>query len=58
LALRYKKLFGSIRVGPSGDMLYEIDTYLTQINTGVIDDDYINSRFKKYLKALYRMAKK
>lgn len=52
LALRYKELFGSTSVGPGGDVPYEIDTYLTEINTGVIDADYMNSRFKKYLKAL------
>ena len=33
-------------------MPYEIDAYLTEINTGVIDADYMNSRFKKYIKAL------
>ena len=31
---------------------YEIDSYLTEINTGVIDASYMNSRFKKYIKAL------
>lgn len=34
------------------DVPYEIDAYLTEINTGVIDADYMNSRFKKYIKAL------
>ncbi|MDF2800392.1 MAG: type restriction enzyme protein [Anaerocolumna sp.] len=52
MALRYKELFGSTSGGPGGDVPYEIDTYLTEINTGVIDADYMNSRFKKYLKAL------
>lgn len=52
LALRYKELFGSTSVGPGGDVPYEIDTYLTEINTGVIDANYMNSRFTKYLKAL------
>ena len=33
-------------------MPYEIDTWLTEINTGVIDAEYMNSRFRKYLKAL------
>ena len=33
-------------------MPYEIDSYLTEINTGVIDANYMNSRFKKYIKAL------
>ena len=53
LALRYKELFS----GGSGgagieDVPYEIDSYLTEINTGVIDANYMNSRFKKYIKAL------
>ena len=53
LALRYKELFA----GGSGgdgveDVPYEIDSYLTEINTGVIDANYMNSRFKKYIKAL------
>jgi type I restriction enzyme R subunit len=52
LALRYKELFGSTSFGTGGDVPYEIDTYLTEINTGVIDANYMNSRFKKYLKAL------
>ncbi len=53
LALRYKELFGGSGVGPGGgDVPYEIDTHLTEINTGVIDADYMNSRFRKYLKSL------
>lgn len=52
LALRYKELFASGGGGSNGDVPYEIDTYLTEINTGIIDADYMNSRFDKYLKAL------
>ena len=53
LALRYKELFSNGGVGSgSDDVPYEIDSYLTEINTGVIDVNYMNSRFKKYLKAL------
>lgn len=52
LALRYKELFSSSGVGPGEDVPYEIDAYLTEINTRVIDADYMNSRFKKYIKAL------
>ena len=53
LALRYKELFsgGSGGAGVE-DVPYEIDSYLTEINTGVIDANYMNSRFKKYIKAL------
>ena len=50
--LRYKELFRPGGGGPGGEIPYEIDTYLTEINTGVIDANYMNSRFKKYLKAL------
>ena len=52
LALRYKELFKKNNSGIGGDVPYEIDTHLTEINTGVIDANYMNSRFKKYLKAL------
>ncbi len=53
LALRYKELFSGGGAGPgSDDIPYEIDSYLTEINTGVIDANYMNSRFKKYIKAL------
>ena len=47
LALRYKELFTGTGGAPIRDVPYEIDTYLTEINTGVIDADYMNSRFKK-----------
>ena len=53
LALRYKELFSGEGTGLGGDDIpYEIDSYLTEINTGVIDANYMNSRFSKYLKAL------
>lgn len=53
LALRYKELFSGEGIGVgSYDVPYEIDSYLTEINTGVIDANYMNSRFNKYLKAL------
>ena len=53
LALRYKELFGGDGGGTGGDDVpYEIDTHLTEINTGRIDRDYMNTRFTKYLKAL------
>ena len=53
LALRYKELFSGEGTGLGGDDVpYEIDPHLTEINTGVIDANYMNSRFSKYLKAL------
>lgn len=54
LALRYKELFGGGLGGGTGpiDVPYPIDGHLTQIDTGVINADYMNSRFEKYLKSL------
>lgn len=34
-------------------MPYDIDTHLTEINTGAIDVNYMNSRFDKWLKSLH-----
>ena len=53
LALRYKELsnIGS-GIGATSDVPFEIDTYLTEIDTGLIDANYMNSRFKKFLKTL------
>ena len=53
LALRYKEL--SSEGGGSGgfdDVPFEIDGYLTEIDTGKIDADFMNTRFEKYLKTL------
>lgn len=53
LALRYKELFGSGGGGGgSDDVPFEIDGYLTEINTDVIDADFMNSRYEKFLKVL------
>ena len=53
LALRYKELHSGGGTGGGDDSVpYEIDGYLTQIDTGVIDTDYMNSRFEKFLKTL------
>ena len=54
LALRYKELFTSNGGSGSGleDIPFEIDSYLTEIDTGRIDADYMNSRFEKFLKTL------
>jgi type I restriction enzyme, R subunit len=54
LALRYKELFarGGGGGGGSVDIPYEIDGYLTEIDTEKIDADYMNTRFDKYLKIL------
>ena len=52
LALRYKELFNGTGAGGFDDVPFEIDGYLTEIDTGVIDANYMNSRFEKYLKNL------
>lgn len=54
LALRYKELFAEVertRTG-GGDVPYDLVGDLMEIDTEVIDADYMNSRFEKYLKAL------
>lgn len=54
LALRYKELFASAPDpnggGGGGDVPYDIDGHLTEIDTDTIDADYMNSRFVKFLK--------
>ncbi|MFA2944081.1 HsdR family type I site-specific deoxyribonuclease [Acinetobacter pittii] len=55
LALRYKELFsngGSGGGAGGGSIPFEVEGYLTEIDTDKIDSDYMNSRFDKYLKAL------
>ncbi len=54
LAQRYKELFpgGGDPAGGGGDIPYDIDPHLTEINTGAIDHSYMESRFRKYLKEL------
>ncbi|MCT4643680.1 MAG: HsdR family type I site-specific deoxyribonuclease [Carboxylicivirga sp.] len=52
LALRYKEMFGRTGGGSVQDVPFEIDGYLTEIDTDKIDADYMNTRFEKYLKAL------
>ena len=52
LAQRYKELFTKTDVTVLPDIPYEIDSHLTEIDTGRIDAEYMNSRFKKYLKEL------
>ncbi len=52
LAMRYKELFGGGGGSGGDDVPFEIDGYLTEIDTGKIDADYMNSRFEKYLKVL------
>lgn len=50
LLQRYKELSRSVMLGD--DAPFEIEGYITEINTGVIDAAYMNARFEKYIKAL------
>lgn len=54
LVLRYKELTakGEHDSAGGGDVPFDISGYLTEIDTGKIDADYMNSRFDKYLKEL------
>ncbi|CAD6366068.1 hypothetical protein SHEWT2_00731 [Shewanella hafniensis] len=53
LVLRYKELASSGGGGGSGgDVPFDLLGYLTEIDTGKIDADYMNSRFDKYLKEI------
>ena len=52
LVLRYKELVREGGGGEGGDVPFDISGHLTEIDTGKIDADYMNSRFDKYLKEL------
>lgn len=52
LVQRYKELF-SAGPGPVTPVApYELDGHITEIDTGLIDTDYMNANFVKWLKAL------
>lgn len=52
LVLRYKELTGSSSNINSVEVPYDLVGYITEIDTGLIDSDYMNSRFDKYMKLL------
>lgn len=52
LVLRYKELEDETGPGPDDVAPYDLDGYITEIDTGLIDSDYMNSRFDKYIKLL------
>lgn len=56
LTMRYKELFSGSSGGVADDVPFEIEGYLTEIDTGKIDTDYMNSRFEKFLKILKQDA--
>jgi len=53
ILLRYSELFNDGDGGAgSDDAPYDLYGYLTEVKTGEINKDYVNSRFDKYIKAL------
>lgn len=53
LLQRYKELSSKdSAAGKDSPIPYDLQGYLMDINTGKIDNDYMNSRFEKYRKAL------
>ena len=53
LVLRYKELSGGgSGTLPPDDIPYDLKSYIIEIDSEKIDSDYMNSRFKKYLKEL------
>ena len=52
LVLRYKELTGGGGGIGGDDVPYDLAGYITEIDTGLIDSDYMNSRFDKYIKLL------
>lgn len=53
LVQRYKELFDAPAPGAAPTAPYDLDGYITEIDTGRIDTDYMNANFKKWLKALH-----
>ena len=52
LVQRYKELSSSGGTTGGDDVPYDLEGYLTEIDTGVIDADFMNSRFERYLKLI------
>ncbi|MFR9546125.1 MAG: HsdR family type I site-specific deoxyribonuclease [Rikenellaceae bacterium] len=53
LVMRYKELFeGGSSAGGVDDVPYDVDNYISEINTDRIDMDYMNQRFDKYIKLI------
>lgn len=52
LLQRYKELGSRTGGGDAESIPFDIDSHITEIDTGRIDADYMNFRFGKYLKAL------
>ncbi len=53
LVLRYKELFRDTPMVEDAGVPYDLVGYITEIDTGLIDTNYMNSRFDKYMKLLH-----
>ena len=58
LVQRYKELIPASSDSMGDDVPYDIEGYITEINTGAIDADYMNANFTKWLKQLQEGASK
>ena len=62
LVQRYKELFPVVPPVdppvPPEDVPYDLEGYITEINTGLIDANYMNANFTKWLKQLQEGASK
>ena len=56
LVQRYKELPSSSGSGGNIDIPFEIEGYITEIDTDKIDTDFMNSRFDKYRKIIVRLC--
>ena len=57
LLQRYKEIFTTHGPKkPNDDVPFAVDPFITSINTGAIDTEYMNARFRKYLRALTHYA--
>lgn len=52
LLQRYKEIERGPKGTPTDEVTFDIDPYIISINTGAIDTDYMNARFRKYLRTL------
>lgn len=52
LLQRYKELASGGGGGMGGDVPFDIDTHIVEINTDAIDANFMNSRFDKFLKLI------
>lgn len=54
LVKRYKELMKSGPPGGGTEIPFDMDGYITTIDTQKIDSDYMNSQFEKYMKVLFQ----